>query len=131
MLDSHDNLLVADYNSAVTIYAPPYSGTPTVITSGLVAAAGLALDSTGNLFVGNAGANTLLEYAPPYTAAPVTTTGNSVNGPYAIALDGAGNLFSANGNVNTVTEYAPPYGGAPVATISSGISSATFLLFSP
>lgn len=60
-------------NNTVTEYAPPYTGTPTIISNGLNCPVGLALSSSGDLFAANYNSNTVTEYAPPYTAAPTTT----------------------------------------------------------
>ncbi len=110
--------------NTVTEYTPPYTGTPTSISNGVVVPTALAMDSAGDLFVASRGAG-VTEYAPPYTGTP-TTIANGVNQPSAMVLDGAGDLFVANyagytANAGAVTEYAPPYTGTPT-TITTGVS---------
>jgi len=106
-------------NNHVTEYAPPYTGTPTIISTDVNGPFALTLDAAGDLFVANDGNNTVTEYAPPYTGTP-TIISTDVNGPFALTLDAAGDLFVADSG-NTVTEYAPPYTGTPT-TISTGVS---------
>jgi hypothetical protein len=67
----------------VTEYVPPYTGTPTTISTGVSQPIALALDGAGNLFVANA--STVTEYAPPYTGTP-TTISTGVSGPRALLL---------------------------------------------
>jgi len=86
------------------------------------------------LFVAENGANTVTEYAPPYTGTPTVTISSGMNTPVAVALDGSGDLFVANCGSNcggsgngTVTEYAPPYTGTP-KTISSDVNGPVALV---
>jgi hypothetical protein len=58
--------------SEVDVLAPPYNSITTKITNGLDFAEIVALDPSENLFVAN-GNNTVTEYAPPYTGAPIST----------------------------------------------------------
>jgi hypothetical protein len=108
-------------NDSVLVYAPPYTGTPTTITSGINWPVALAVDPSKNLFVSNFQNRTITVYAPPYTGPPVRTV-TSVLQPIGILVDAGYNLYEFNyaGGVN---EYAAPYttsfrsiqtnGGAP------------------
>jgi hypothetical protein len=127
-LDAHGNLFVANGNGSntVTLYSPPYGGGPaTTISAGVNDPVSLALDVNADLFVANAAADTVTEYAPPYTRAP-TTISKGLNAPNSLALDGHGNLFVTNLNStpNSVVEYGPPFSSAsaPVATITNGVN---------
>lgn len=127
-VDARGDLFVANGNGSntVTIYAPPYTGTPTItIASNVNDPVSLALDGAADLFVVNAAANTVAEYAPPYTGAP-TIVSRGLNTPSSLALDARGNLFVANLNStpNSVVEYAPPFSDAstPIATITNGVN---------
>ncbi len=124
---SQSGLFVSAGSNGVLEYAPPYTGQPTAISNGIEGPAGLALDASGNLYVGNDGNNTVTEYAPPYTGAPILTI--DVTSPSGLAFDASGNLYAGTngggsaGNVGgDVAEYAPPYTGAPVVTISNGMN---------
>jgi hypothetical protein len=91
-------------------------GTPyATIRSGISGPVAEAFQSlSGNLFVSNSVANTVTEYAPPYTGAPIATISTGLNKPGAIALALNGELAVANTTSDTVEMYAPPYTGAPV-----------------
>jgi hypothetical protein len=127
-LDARGDLFVANGNGSntVTMYSAPYGGAASVtISSGVDDPVSLAVDSSSNLFVVNAAANTVTEYAPPYTGAP-TTISKGLNTPSSLALDGRGNLFVANLNStpSSVVEYLAPFSSqsAPVATITNGVN---------
>ncbi len=127
-LDAHGDLFVANGNGSntVTLYAPPYGGTPSAtISTGINDPVGLALDAAANLFVVNAATDTVTEYAPPYSGSPVTIS-KGLSAPNSLAVDGHGNLFVANLNStpNSVVEYVPPFSNAsaPVVTISNGVN---------
>jgi hypothetical protein len=103
---------------AVLVYAPPYTGTPTTITSSIDAPAQLALDGSQNLYVANLYAGSVGAYAPPYTSAPYATLstgglGVQVTPAGAVVLtrfiDGAGvfeypSIFSSTSTV-TLSSY--------------------------
>lgn len=137
--DSSGNLFVS-WRQTVVEYAPPYTGAP-VATISLAynpSPGALALDAKGNLFVvQGTGCEGLpycspaliLEYAPPYTGGPITTTGTGTN-PYDLALDRSGNLFVSDGSF--VYELRPPYTYSTVsATISQGLNNPQGLTFGP
>ncbi len=85
-MDHVGNLFVANGNDTVTVYAPPYTGTPTTISSSISRPEAIVVDGAGDLFVANNGNNTVTEYTAPYTAAPVTTISAGVNGPQQFSL---------------------------------------------
>jgi hypothetical protein len=102
---------------AVLVYAPPYTGTPTTITSSIDGPAQLALDGSQNLYVANLYAGSVGAYAPPYTSAPYATLstgglGVQVTPAGAVVLtrfiDGAG-----------VFEYPSIFSSTSIATLSS------------
>jgi len=127
-LDAHGDLFVANGSGSntVTVYSPPYGGSPsTTISANVNDPVSLALDPSGDLFVVNSAANTVTEYAPPYTSPP-TVISKGLNTPSSMALDPHGDLFVANLNStpNSIVEYAPPFSSqsAPVATITNGVN---------
>lgn len=91
--------------------------TRTVQSDALAQPTALAFDSAQDLFVLNAGAGTVTEYAPPYTALTSTIrTPTSANATFA--LDPKGDLFVENGN--TVTIFAPAATAAAATIASTG-----------
>ncbi len=83
----------------------PLGTTPTATLTGLNDPLGLAVDSSGNLYVSNSGAGTVSEFAPGATTPTATLTG--LSGPEALAFDAGGNLYVANVGNNTVSVFAP------------------------
>ena len=127
-IDARGDLFVASGNGSntVTLYEPPYGAGPSAtISSNVDDPVSLALDSSADLFVVNAAANTVTEYAPPYSGPP-TTISKGLNTPGSLALDVRGNLFVANLNStpSSVLEYTPPFtsASAPVATVTNGVN---------
>jgi hypothetical protein len=133
--DANGDLFVANAgNGTVTEYASPYTGAPVATVSTDVARRfasiasvsppyGVALDTSGDLFVSIPQASTVTEYAAPYTGAPIATITNGVNVPEGIAVAANGDLFVANNGSNSITEYAPPYTAAPFNTITNNVYS--------
>ncbi len=127
-IDLRGNLFVANGSASntVTMYSQPYGGKPAAtISAGVNDPIALALDSSSDLFVVNQAANTVTEYAPPYTS-PLVTIAKGLNAPNSLAIDVHGNLFVANLNStpNSVVEYSPPFTNQsmPAATITNGIN---------
>lgn len=81
------NLFVPNQGAnSVTEYAPPYSGTPTIVTGGQNQPVALAIDASANLYVANYGNNTVTEYPPPYAGTSWMTFSNGISNPQALAL---------------------------------------------
>jgi hypothetical protein len=137
-VDSSNNLYVANClncglgagayvngTDTVTEYASG-SATPTkTITfsgSGADIPFSLAVDQSGDLFVGNDAVNSVTEY-PPNATTPSKTITNGVSGPVSLAIDARGVLHVSNsggGSTGTVTEYPANYkvGNPPKHTLS-------------
>ncbi len=96
--------------------APP----PTVTTfaSGFSVPAGLAFDTAGNLYVANAGNNTVSEVSPSGTVSTFVSTG--LNQPESLAFDTSGNLYIANTGDDTVSKVV----NRNVSTFASGFGAA-------
>ncbi|MHB1936273.1 MAG: Vgb family protein [Acidobacteriaceae bacterium] len=100
-----------------------------------VSALGIALDSAGDLWVANNGANTIVEFnaaALPTTGGSVTITPNvvlsddgnqSIQGPWALAFDSSGNLWSSNagyyGMINNLIHAANTVVEFPKASLAA------------
>lgn len=148
--DGSGNLFIALCNvgcnsgssaDAIAVYAPPYTGAPTYITNGVYGPQSLAVDSSGQLLVGNCVScylgftDTLAIFTPPFTASsvPSATNNNGFKNPVAMVFDGSGNLFVANcgscgpGGGDSVKKYASPYTGAPVTLAAVAVGEPTSL----
>jgi hypothetical protein len=78
----------------------------------------LASDSFGNLWIANAGGNTVTEFSHNGTVLSGTGFVNGLNSPSAIAIDGVGAAWVANKGNNTVSKFT--ISGAPAAAPYTG-----------
>lgn len=121
----HNYVYVAD-NYANTVWIFPAEGldpTPVgSVTNGVVAPQGLAIDSAGNLYVANSGANTVTIY-PPGSATPSLTLQQDLTTPAAVAVDTNGNVWVSNelgSNQGSVVEF--PAGQTTPSTMLTGLN---------
>ena len=110
------------------------AGPATELSGSLDSPCGLSFDASGDLWVTNGSANTVVEYAHEQLATgspvPVVTISSnasrSLDGPAGLAFDASGDLWVTNGSANTVVEYAHEQlatgSPVPVVTISSNAS---------
>ena len=130
---------------------PGYSTNPASQTD-LNAPAGLAFDSSGNLWVADTGYYRVVEFkaplsngenasvvlgqdnftakdfpnepnCPPNCDAPTRST---LDGPYDVAFDSSGNLWVADRNDHRVVEFTPPFSDGQAASIVVGGSCPLF-----
>jgi sugar lactone lactonase YvrE len=78
------------------------NGSQSVAYSGTVLASALAVDSAGNLYLGNYGR--LLKVTP---AGAQTTMGSGLGIPESLAVDSAGNVYAADTQNNRVVKITP------------------------
>ena len=107
-------MYVADLNNGLVVFTQPItaSSTPSFTIPG-AETAGVVFDSAGNLYVSNAGANTIAVYKSPVSATSVPTL---VIGPITgafdiegLAFDSAGNLYAADEGGSQVLVLTPPF----------------------
>jgi sugar lactone lactonase YvrE len=159
VVDSSLNIYVADdgdgsCDGTESVYVYPLgsngnaapSATISGGNTGLCYPYGIALDSSGNIYVADEGAASVFVY-PPLASLPkqpnypnvtpiATISGNNtgLSGPYGIALDSSGNIYVADFSANSVFTY-PALGGTgwvagtpatysvtPTATISGPLT---------
>jgi hypothetical protein len=90
---------------------------------------GLAVDAQGNLWVANAGTNSILAFNSGYKQLTSSTITESIVEPTGVAFDTLGNLWVSNyytGNVGAITEYVNGVQNSS-ATITEGIDLPTAL----
>jgi len=132
-VDTAGNIVVVNRGNAITVFSAGSNGnvSPSAIISGsnteLNSPYGIALDSSGNIYVANFAGNSVMVYpaASNGNVSPSTTISGSDTGldaPDGIALDSSGNIYVANGggSGNSVTVYPAGSNGdvTPIATIA-------------
>ncbi|MEI6137170.1 MAG: NHL repeat-containing protein [Chloroflexota bacterium] len=65
---------------------------------------GIAVDSSGNVYTANSGANSVTKITPSGTSTTLGTTGKK---PIGITIDSSGNVYTTNYIDNTVTKITP------------------------
>jgi DNA-binding beta-propeller fold protein YncE len=96
---------------------------------GLSSPVGLAFDSAGNLFVANAGTNSILKFTPEGVR---TTFASDLADPAGLAFDSTGNLFVAAGRSDGFSRPGEIYKFTPGGvrtTFASGLYSPIALAF--
>jgi len=139
--DASGDLWASDAgNSRVLQYRPPFvngmgasmvvgqpdfvSFLPATTASGLNFPTGIAVDGSGNLWVGDTSNNRVLEYSAPlstgmsasvvlgqanFTSSNTATSQNSFSNPYGIGFDSSGDLGVADFGNNRTLGFAPPF----------------------
>ncbi len=116
-VDANRTVFATDQGSnSVYEFTYPYGAPVHVIPSVTGNVYAIALSPSCNLFL-TAGAH-VLEYAPPYTGAPIATISSGITNPASLTFDAAGNLYVGDTSSRTVNVYAAPYTGAPAATVA-------------
>jgi hypothetical protein len=90
--------------------------------SGLSSPSGVAVDAGGNVWVSNAGNNSVSEFANSGVALSGTSgyTAGSMSSPSAIAIDTAGHAWIANAGSSTLTELGPTGANVGSSPFSGG-----------
>ena len=120
VVDANGHVFVAENEAGTVVELSSLTGSPIATIPNVPGSYGLALDSSGNLYVGYNGG--IAVFAPPYTGAPAQTI-SSVANVTGIALDTNGHIFAASAK-GSISVLAPPYGTANIlATITNGIGT--------
>jgi len=119
-----DTIYVSNYNDG-TIDKVSSNGTVSVFATGLNRPEGLALDSSGYLYVADSGNSCIMKFDPNGNSSVFASTGQQA--PSALAFDRSGNLYvSLFGRILEVT----PSGSSSLFA-SSGVSAPGSLAFGP
>jgi len=129
--------------TATSPFQPSLSSAPNDFTiavsytgGGLSLPVPIAIDATGNVWVGNTatGANSVSELSPlgaPITGSPFS--GGGIVDPYSIAIDNSGNVWTANITPNSLSELSST--GSPISTspgyTGGGLNAPYAIAFDP
>ena len=119
--------------SNLFVYAPPYTGAPTISTNVANRAyRKIAVNATQLFATSVSNSPGLVDvYNLPITAAsaPAFSIVSGVNLPEAVALDASGNLYVGNLADATISVFSPPFSSASVPTLIYKVSTGTFAIF--
>jgi streptogramin lyase len=126
--------------AALYALAPSGAAFPTLLTQqpvdwtlaisypGFSSPKGLAVDSSGNVWVANSGTNTVKVIPQSGASAIASYSGNGLNSPSAIAIDSSGNAWVANHGANTLSAFTTSggaFGSSPFSP--TGVATPTAL----
>jgi len=101
----------------------------TFANSGLDIPEGLAFDGSGNLYVANAGNNTIEEFNATGSGSVFAAASSGLSFPVSVAFDASGNLFVANAGNSTIEEFGTNGTGTTFASAASGLDIPEGLAF--
>jgi hypothetical protein len=115
-----DVALTAGFGGTFSVYAPPYSGTPTTNSSAAFGESyAVATDASSNVYVSYETGH-VCSFIAPYTASASACTATSTT-PYSMLASG-NDLFV--GELSSIQVFALPLtaNALPIATLTSGVS---------
>ena len=122
-VDQAGNVFIADMGNSVVRKVTPsgiistYAGNSSYGSSGdggpatqasLGTIGGVAVDSNGNLYIGDVGYQQIRKVAPDGTISTVVSSG--VTSPWGLACDASGNVYIADSSANVVRKMTPQGG---------------------
>jgi sugar lactone lactonase YvrE len=115
--------LTVTVTQAGATYVGPYGSAVTLVSSGLNLPAYVAVDGSGNVYIGDAHNNAIKEWSAS-TQQVTTLVSAGLNQPSGVAVDGSGNVYIADQNNNAIKEWSPST--QQVTTlVSAGLSQPT------
>ncbi|MGA3265934.1 MAG: BACON domain-containing carbohydrate-binding protein [Verrucomicrobiota bacterium] len=125
-------LTIAGQTLTVTQAGSTYITTQTMntlVSSGLNQPRGVAVDSSGNVFIADTGNNAVKEWTQ--TNKTVTTLVSSgLNGPYSVTVDGSENVYIADTGNNAAKEWVAA-SNTVVPLVTSGLYSPSGVALDP
>ena len=105
------------------VYKLTASGSASSIGGGFEEPVGVAVDSSGDVFVTDFQAGNIYKLTP---SGSQTTFASGLNGPEFLTFDSSGNLFETDFNSGNIYEFMP---GGTRSTFASGLSNSVGLTF--
>jgi sugar lactone lactonase YvrE len=100
-----------------------FSWAISTVGSGFRSPTGVAVDSSGNVFVADNSNNAVKEILAAGGYTTVNTLGSGFSYPISVAVDGSGNVFVGDAGNNAVKEILAAGGYTTVNTLGSGFSN--------
>jgi sugar lactone lactonase YvrE len=124
---SAQNIFVSDYQTG-DIYEYTSGGVQSTFATGLINPAGLAFDSSGDLFAAAQGNGNIYEFINSGGTLSSTATlyASGFSTPAGLAFDGSGNLYVANSGGNDIIQITP---GKVQSTFANGLNDPLGLAF--
>jgi len=129
VIDGNGNLFLTSNLSGSTygmfeIPASSPNANPTQLGGTFNTPTGVALDTSGNVYVcENGGINDIEEVSASSGYTTVTTPVTGLNSPTGVAVDGSGNIFVADGNGSSIKEFTASSSYASDTTFSMSFAS--------
>lgn len=118
--DGSGKLFVTTQASEIDVYSPPFSNSsaPSQRITGAAQSNGLALDPSGNLYVGNIASAEIDVFAPPYTSAPVKVRAPGANAHIIGLAATATTLYVSDATNNVIDAYTLPLNASSMPAYS-------------
>ncbi|MGO4885789.1 MAG: BACON domain-containing protein [Bryobacteraceae bacterium] len=98
-----------------------------LVTSGLSAPQGVAVDGQGNVYIADTGNNAVREWFPGTQQVNALLT-SGLNGPAGVAVDGSGNVYIADGGNRAIEEWS--LANQQLTTLAGGLGDPDGVAFS-
>jgi streptogramin lyase len=119
-VDPNGHIWAAQYvANSISELGSGYTTSTSYTGGGLNEPTDLVSDTSGDIWVANAGVSKISEFQSNGTAVGTGYTGGGLLLSYAVRIDSAGNLFVGNSNAS-ISEFATGTGSASVGTVLSG-----------
>ena len=113
-------------NASMLGFNPPIASALAATGANFQSPIGVTLDGSGNLYVADTSANTVLQLPPGGSTATSLFPTGTLSAPSDLAIDGAGNLYVADTANNRILEL-PPSGAASILISSSPLIAGSAL----
>ncbi|HVU48850.1 MAG TPA: IPT/TIG domain-containing protein [Terracidiphilus sp.] len=125
LMDTSGNVIATDYIRGTGIGPQlnfPTGAQTTVRTSTLAGLRGIAIDSSGNVYIADTSNNRVLKETPTADGYSESTVSSDLESPQGVAVDGAGNLYI--GDITRLLKEVPTSTGYVESVVAAGLGSA-------